>query len=91
LPERPTVHKAVLPAGTPERATDFLGLGALADAAGAADAVIDISLTGVEKLREIIYRPTDLAWPRIHLAAYAKRFGQDVLLRGTAARAALFA
>jgi hypothetical protein len=26
LPVRPTVHKAVLPAGVPERATDFLGL-----------------------------------------------------------------
>ena len=26
LPERPTVHRAVLPAAVPERATDFFGL-----------------------------------------------------------------
>jgi hypothetical protein len=28
LPVRPTVHKAVFPAVTPESATDFLGFGA---------------------------------------------------------------
>src|SRR5256885_14994979 len=37
LPERPTVHSAVLPAVTPDSATDFLGLNADADGALGAD------------------------------------------------------
>jgi len=31
LPVRPTVHSAVLPAVTPDRATDFLGLKPVAE------------------------------------------------------------